>query len=102
MSRANRTEDIGVLVALIGGLAWTRAFWSPLVNLPVLLANPCFILEPDFNDPVRGDIFQAFRQYPRKVFLKASIVSRSCLGCRGRALTWEKPSECSSLSTELT
>jgi len=86
-SWADRTEDIGVLVALIGGLAWTRTFCSPLVDLAVLLANPCFILEPDFNGLVGGDVFQAFCQRFREVFLKASIVSRFCLGCRGRALT---------------
>jgi len=44
--RADRAEDVGILIALIGDLARARAFRSPLINLTVLLANPRFILEP--------------------------------------------------------
>jgi len=44
--RADRAEDAGILMALIGDLARARAFRNPLINLTVLLANPRFILEP--------------------------------------------------------
>jgi len=44
--RADRAEDVGILIALIGDLARASAFRSPLINLTVLLANPRFILEP--------------------------------------------------------
>ena len=43
--RADRAEDVGILIALIGDLARVSAFRSPLINLTVLLANPRFILE---------------------------------------------------------
>jgi len=89
--RANRAKDIGVRVALVGWLARACAFWRPLINLAILLANPRFILEPDFNGRILRDIFQAFRQRLWEVFLKASIASGSCLGCWGRTLTCEKP-----------
>lgn len=80
MFRADRAEYICALATLVGGLARARAFGSPLIDLAVLLAHPCFILEPQFNRRVRGDVFQALRQYLREVFLKVSIVSGSCFG----------------------
>ena len=36
-SRADGTEDIGILLALISGLAWTAATLSPLIDKTVLL-----------------------------------------------------------------
>ena len=55
--RADRAKDIGVLVTLIRSLAWARALWSPLINLAILLADPRFILKPQFNRCVRGNFF---------------------------------------------
>ena len=47
--RANGTKEISVGIALVGGLAWPRSTPGPLPYNAILLANACFILEPDFN-----------------------------------------------------
>ena len=47
--RADRAEQIGVVVALVGGLAWPRSAPRPLPHEAVLLADPGFVLEPDFD-----------------------------------------------------
>jgi hypothetical protein len=44
--RANGAEQIGVLVALVGRLARSRAASCPLPDQAVLLADPGFVLEP--------------------------------------------------------
>ncbi len=98
--RTDRAKDTGALIALIGNLTWPGSFWSPLINLSVLLANACFILEPQFNRLIRGDALQGVRQDFGEVFLNAAIVAGSCLRCCGRALTWEKPSDRRSLPIE--
>lgn len=74
---ADGSEQIGVLVALIGRLARPRAFLRPLPDLPILLAQSGFILEPYLDR-------RAFRQigYMRgegsgEVFLNASITRSS-------------------------
>src|SRR5262249_62171329 len=54
-SRAYGTEDIGILVALISGLAWTAATLSPLIDKAVLLPNARLVLEPDLNRRARPD-----------------------------------------------
>jgi hypothetical protein len=41
--RADRADEIGVFVALIGRLAWPRAALGPLPNKAVLLADASFI-----------------------------------------------------------
>ena len=71
--RADRAEDIGVFVALISRLARACAFRSPLVNLAVLLADAGFILKPQFNRLVRGNVFQDIRQFLREVFSKLQL-----------------------------
>ena len=42
--RADRAEQIGVVVALIGGLSWSRSAPGPLADEAVLLADSGFIL----------------------------------------------------------
>jgi hypothetical protein len=37
---ADRAEQIGVVIALVGGLPWPRSTPGPLPNLPILLADP--------------------------------------------------------------
>ena len=49
LGRTNRAEEIGVFVALIGGLTRTRPPLRPLAHKAVLLADAGFILEPDFE-----------------------------------------------------
>ena len=45
----DRAEQIGVVVALVGGLPGPRSASGPLPNLAVLLADAGLILEPDFD-----------------------------------------------------
>ena len=46
---ADRAEQIGVVVALVGRLPWPRSAPGPLPNLAVLLADPGLVLKPDFD-----------------------------------------------------
>jgi hypothetical protein len=52
--RADRAEQIGVLVALVGGLARPRAAPRPLPDQAVLLADPSLVLEPDLDGLARA------------------------------------------------
>lgn len=90
--RADRAEEIGVLVALVGGLAGSRPAPRPLPDDPVLLPNPSLVLEPDFDLFALRQVSDVGVQGPGEVFLNSSMTLGSCPGWRGRALTWEKPS----------
>jgi hypothetical protein len=46
LGRTDRAKEIGVLVALIGGLTRTRSTPRPLAHQAVLLADAGFVLEP--------------------------------------------------------
>lgn len=70
---ADRTEEIGIGVGPILGLARTRAAFSPLVDETVLLSHPRLVLKPDFERCPGRDRFQSFRHPAVEVFLKASI-----------------------------
>src|SRR5215831_9586740 len=48
-ARANSTEQIGILIALIFWLPRTCALLGPLVDERVLLPNPHFILKPHLD-----------------------------------------------------
>jgi hypothetical protein len=76
-SRTDRAEQIGVVVALIGGLSWSRSTPGPLTDEAVLLADPGFILEPDFDRRGLVDAFQMGLQRAREVFLNASTIRSS-------------------------
>ena len=52
--RANRSEQVGIFVTLVGRLVRLRLGSRPLTDDSILLADPCFILEPDFNGVVCG------------------------------------------------
>ena len=41
---ADRAEQIGVVIALIGGLPWPCSAPGPLPNQPILLADPGLVL----------------------------------------------------------
>jgi hypothetical protein len=73
--RTNRAEEIGVFVALVGGLAWPGSAPRPLANNAVLLADARFILEPDFDWLVGWHGFEMGVQRVFEVFLNASIIS---------------------------
>ena len=90
--RADGAEQVGALVALIGGLAGARAAPRPLPHEAVLLADAGFVLEPDLDRLALRHAGAVRLQRRREVFLKAATVSSSLAGWRGRALMCEKPS----------
>ena len=89
--RADRPEQIGALVALIGGLARPGSAPGPLPDQAVLLADAGFVLEPEFDRLAPRQMGEMGLQRRREVFLNASITRSSCAGWCGRALIWEKP-----------
>jgi hypothetical protein len=97
---ADGAEEIRVLVTLVGGLGGPRSTLRPLPDKAVLLADAGFILEPDLDRLALGYPLEMGRERAREVFLKAWMVSPSCIGCRGRALICEKPSSFRSLPTD--
>jgi hypothetical protein len=54
--RTNGTEQIGIFITLIFGLARSCAAFRPLVDEAVLLADAGFVLEPDFDRSFRRDL----------------------------------------------
>ena len=75
--RADRAEQIGVVVALVGGLSGPRSTPGPLADEAVLLADPGFVLEPDFDRRRLGDPFEMSLQRAREVFLNPSTIRSS-------------------------
>jgi hypothetical protein len=49
--RADRAEQIGVVIVLVGGLPRPRSAPGPLSNLAVLLADAGLLLKPGFDWP---------------------------------------------------
>ena len=94
--RADRAEQVGAFVTLVGRLARPGSAPRPLPHQAVLLADARFVLEPDLDRLLRH-LGEVGSQNGREVFLNASIVRGSCAGWRGRALMWEKPSSLRSL-----
>ena len=84
--RADRPEQIGAFVALVGGLDGPRSAPRPLPDKAVLLADARLVLEPDFNGLALGYAREMRRKRAAEVFLNAAMVAPSCLGCRGLAL----------------
>ena len=75
--RADRAEQIGVVIALVGGLPWPRSAPGPLPNLAVLLADAGLVFKPDFDRRRLGQAADMSLQRAREVFLKASTVRSS-------------------------
>ena len=75
--RADRAEQIGIVVALVGGLPWPRSAPGPLPNLAVLLADAGLVFKPDFDRRRLRQAFEMGLQRAREVFLKASTVRSS-------------------------
>ena len=75
--RTDRTEQIGVLVTLVGGLAWSRPAPGPLAHEPVLLTDPGLILEPYLDWRSGRQLGQMGAQRAREVFLYAATISAS-------------------------
>ena len=78
--RTDRTEDIGVRIALIALHARACAAFGPQARQRAFLADARFVLEPEldgFSACVGGD---DFRHALGEVFLKASMASGSFFG----------------------
>ena len=84
--RADGTEQICVLVTLISRLGGSCATLGPLADETILLADPRLVLKPDFDLPAFGYAREVRAKRPGPVFLKAAMVSPSCIGCFGLAL----------------
>ena len=67
--RADRAEEIGVIVTLVGRLTRSRSASSPLADEAILLADAGLVLEPDFDRGFLRQIRQMNAQRARKVFL---------------------------------
>ncbi|OUI87899.1 hypothetical protein HK11_08945 [Acetobacter sp. DmW_043] len=80
-------EQPGVGIALVGWLAWPGSSFGPLTDDTILLPDPRFVLEPNFDPFVARQMAGVGIQDCREVFLNASMMDVSCLGWRGRALT---------------
>ena len=65
--RADRAEQIGVVVALVGGLARARPAPGPLPNLAVLLADAGLVFKPDFDRRRLGQAVEMSLQRAREV-----------------------------------
>ena len=78
--RTDGAEQIGALVALVGGLAGARPALGPLPHQAVLLADPGLVLEPDLDRLMPGQMGHMRPQGRGPVFLNASIVRSSCFG----------------------
>jgi hypothetical protein len=75
--RADRAEQIGVVIALVGGLPWPRPASGPLPDKAVLLADPGLVLKPDFDRRRLRQAVEMSLQRVREVFLKASTIRSS-------------------------
>jgi hypothetical protein len=77
---ADRAEQIGVVIALVGGLPGSRSPPGPLPHLAVLLADAGLVLKPDLDRRRFRQAFEMSLQRARKVFLNASMIRSSCAG----------------------
>lgn len=66
---ADRSEEVGVLIALVGRLDRSRPTPGPLPDEAVLLADAGFILEPDLDLPALGYAREVRRERAAEVFL---------------------------------
>jgi hypothetical protein len=71
---ADRAEQIGVVIALVGGLARPGSAPGPLPNLAVLLADAGLVLKPYLDRRRLRQAFEMSLQRAREVFLKASTI----------------------------
>lgn len=73
--RANGAKQIGVVIALVGGLSRPRSASCPLANLAVFLSDPGLVLEPNLDRLALWDVGEMSFQRRWEVFLNAAIVS---------------------------
>ena len=89
----NGTERVGVLITLIGRLAWPRSPPCPIGFFWPMRASSWNQISLAL--PVGMSSGVGLKRIG-EVFLKAAITASSCPGCCGRALMWEKPRDASS------
>ena len=82
--RTGRAEDVGPVITLVAGRARTRSLFGPDTCQASLLADPCFILEPDFERLAVRVFRKTVAHGCGEVFLYASCTSGSDFGCCGR------------------
>lgn len=82
--RADGAEQIDPLVAGIARGTGSGAASGPDTGEGSLLADPCFILEPDFERSASGRLGDRRRYRLREVLLNAVCAPGSDLGCCGR------------------
>lgn len=75
--RADRAEEIGVLITLVGWQAGPRAPLGPDAGASVLLAEPGLVLEPDLDRLALGQVADVGSERHGEVFLNASITRSS-------------------------
>src|SRR5215469_9594279 len=78
--RADRAEQIGTFVALVGRLARSRSPLRPLAHEAVLLADAGLVLEPNLDRRSFRQFGQMRVQGVGEVFLKASTIRPSWAG----------------------
>ena len=89
--RADRAEDIRPLIAGVARRTRSRAALGPESRQRALLANACFILEPDLDGFALRSLRDRRRYRRTEVFLKASWASGSVFGCCGRTESLRYP-----------
>ncbi len=87
--RADRPEQVGALVALVGRLSRPRSASRPLPHEAVFLADPCLVLEPDLDRLPGGNVAQMprsaswgsfFERLQRACILPVSTPEQKCIG----------------------
>ncbi len=82
--RADRTEQIGPVEAPVAQRARAASAPGPNSGQRTLLANSCFVLEPDFDRLAGRAPAERFLGCGCEVFLKLSWAAGSDCGCCGR------------------
>ena len=82
---ADRSKYVCRFGALIVGRSRSGSALGPTAGDLVLLADPGFVLPPQFYLGSRWEAFADILQFGRKSFLKSSRASSFCAWWRGRA-----------------
>lgn len=89
--RTDRAEDIRPLITCVARRTGSGAAPGPDAGQGSLLADPGFILEPDFDGFALRSLRDRRRYRRAEVFLNASCASGSVLGCCGRTESLRYP-----------
>ena len=81
--RTGRAKQVGPVVASVVRRAGPRSTLGPDAGQRALLADPGFVLEPDFDRLAFGAVGELRRDGRGEVFLNVSWASSSAFGWRG-------------------